>query len=858
MRRHVLVLAIISALALTSTLASAAVRPDGSLGYLTGPAAGAPIDIARDYLEANLESLGLVAGDLDGLMVSDQYRSSHNGVTHIYLRQTLGGLEVINANVSINVASDGRIINQGGRFFGDLAANANAISPRLPQEQAIRTAAAHVGLPQGAALSRLSDAAGTDRTSLFEAPEFSIEEIPVRLRYFGQETGELRLVWETRLRLPNGLHWWTVWVDAARGEVLGQVDWTAQDSYNVFAYPKESPLDGDQTLEVDPAHPVGSPFGWHDTDGVAGPEFNDTRGNNVEAQEDTDANNIPGLRPNGGPGNDYNPVFDPELNPEDNLIQAIVNLYYWNNVTHDLMYLYGFDEPAGNFQVNNYGNGGIGGDPVQADAQDGSGVNNANFSTPPDGSDGRMQMFIWTNPFGQLVTVNSPAQIADSYVANPSNNGGTGDGLTADLIIVDDGVEPARDACETIQNDLTGKIAVIVWNEGACNSSVFVLNAANAGAVAAIIVDNNEDPITNFGGSPSIPSVAVGQSDGELFIAALEGGATVNATLEDNPDEQIDRDSDNDNGVIIHEYGHGVSNRLTGGPANVGCLNNSEQMGEGWSDWFALVMTAVETDTGPMSRGIGNYVQFSGVDGPGIRNFPYSTDFAINPQTYGDIADTNVPHGVGEIWAQMIWDMYWALTDRYGWGDVFTEPSSGPGIALQLVMDGLKLQACSPTFADGRDAILDADMVNNGGANECLIWEAFADRGMGFSADAGGGSNTDGTEAFDLPPQCDDTGAVLSISGSCPGDITVTFEGGTPNGSARLYWSDSLGTTVIQGGPCAGEVVDLEDPRLLAIGPLDGDGGFSKTRTAGANQCGNFVQAMDETSCAKSDPEQLP
>ncbi len=46
------------------------------------------------------------------------------------------------------------------------------------------------------------------------------------------------------------------------------------------------------------------------------------------------------------------------------------------------------------------------------------------------------------------------------------------------------------------------------------------------------------------------------------------------------------RDGDLDNGIIVHEYGHGVSNRLAGGPANTSCLNNQEQMGEGWSDYF--------------------------------------------------------------------------------------------------------------------------------------------------------------------------------------------------------------------------------------------------------------------------------
>jgi hypothetical protein len=33
----------------------------------------------------------------------------------------------------------------------------------------------------------------------------------------------------------------------------------------------------------------------------------------------------------------------------------------------------------------------------------------------------------------------------------------------------------------------------------------------------------------------------------------------------------------------------GISNRLTGGPSNVFCLQNAEEMGEGWSDYIALM-----------------------------------------------------------------------------------------------------------------------------------------------------------------------------------------------------------------------------------------------------------------------------
>ena len=64
---------------------------------------------------------------------------------------------------------------------------------------------------------------------------------------------------------------------------------------------------------------------------------------------------------------------------------AVQNLFYLNNVIHDILYRHGFNEAAGNFQIDNFGNGGAGDDPVQAEAQDGGGTDNANFATPADG-----------------------------------------------------------------------------------------------------------------------------------------------------------------------------------------------------------------------------------------------------------------------------------------------------------------------------------------------------------------------------------------------------------------------------------------------------------------------------------------
>ncbi len=76
----------------------------------------------------------------------------------------------------------------------------------------------------------------------------------------------------------------------------------------------------------------------------------------------------------------------------------MTQLFYLTNWYHDQLFQLGFDEAAGNFQTINFSGMGLGGDRVRADAQDGQGTNNANFSTPPDGMPGRMQMYRFTGP----------------------------------------------------------------------------------------------------------------------------------------------------------------------------------------------------------------------------------------------------------------------------------------------------------------------------------------------------------------------------------------------------------------------------------------------------------------------------
>jgi hypothetical protein len=251
----------------------------------------------------------------------------------------------------------------------------------------------------------------------------------------------------------------------------------------------------------------------------------------------------------------------------------------------------------------------------------------------------------------------------------------------------------------------------------------------------------------------------VTQDDGNLF----RDNDPFDVTVSDGTGGAPDRDSDLDAGVIAHEYGHGLSNRLTGGPGNVDCLDDDEQMGEGWSDFLATTFTTNPQDRPTDGRGVGSYVVFQPADGAGIRPRPYTSDVSVNEFTYASIPGgvasgvLTIPHGIGFVWNTMLWDMYWNLVAKHGFNpNVYDDWSTGGNnLAIQLVVDGMKFQPCEPGFVDGRDAILAADQALTGGANQCAVWRAFAKRGLGFGAAQGSSDNvTDGVASFALPANC--------------------------------------------------------------------------------------------------------
>jgi extracellular elastinolytic metalloproteinase len=213
------------------------------------------------------------------------------------------------------------------------------------------------------------------------------------------------------------------------------------------------------------------------------------------------------------------------------------------------------------------------------------------------------------------------------------------------------------------------------------------------------------------------------------------------------------RDGDLDNGIIIHEYAHGISIRLTGGPQNVNCLYMGEGggMGEGWGDFWATILRMNTTHSRSSNFAMGDYA--SGKP-QGIRKFVYSTNMTTNPSTYNYITKPNYRnvHAKGEVWAVILYEVYWNLVDKYGFSNDWFNPSKKAGniIALQLTVDGMKLQPCRPSFVDARDAILQADEVNFNGENKCDLWKGFAKRGLGLEAQSGG------AESFKVPAECEE------------------------------------------------------------------------------------------------------
>ena len=783
-------------------------------------------ELIQQYLDRNVTKLGLTSQDISDWVIEGEASSTSTNINNYYIKQRYLGTEIYGAVSNVWVKKN-EVINIGDRFVKNIAQKINATSPSVTVLNGLNSALTQLQI-QNSGTHEIIEQISTKKFKISNGN--SLDPIPANLVYYQNlENGQLILAWDFTIDVPGHQHMWNVRIDASNGQLLDQHDMVVKcnfgekphthvltqnrqladyhenfyksntasmldvqsGSYRVYPYNVEGPTFGSRQLVTNPHDVTSSPYGWHDTNGVAGAEYTFTRGNNVHAVDDRDGNNIGGATAEGGSALLFDfPYGGDSAQPTTYLNAALTNLFYMNNMMHDVWYKYGFNEANGNFQQNNYGRGGVvtfQGDAVQADAQDGAelsppNLNNANFSITADGTRPRMQMYLWNAPTTaiQPLTINSPADIAGPRVGfdNAFSPGHVAIPIApamiqSDLVLYNDGTPDIgmtdnADACGPAVNAIAinGKIAVIRRSVAEasggtpCAFAEKVKNAQNAGATGVIIVNNVDGNISMSGADATItiPAISISQVLGEPLIARMKV-ETVNGKLQLQTAAYVNGDGDFDNGIIAHEYGHGISSRLTGGPTNAGCLQNAEQMGEGWSDWIALMMLAKSTDNGAMAKTIATYASNQPTTGSGIRTYPYSTDMSINPLTFADSNQgTGLQHTRGEFMAAVLWDLTWAYIAKYGFNANLATGTAGNNKVMRLAIDAFKLQPCGPSTVNYRDALIAADQATTGGQDYCMITEVFRRRGMGLNASSGSANNAlDQVEdftAFPAGPNC--------------------------------------------------------------------------------------------------------
>lgn len=764
--------------------------------------------IARTYLKALASSYRISAAEIDALDVFDQQRLP-NGAAIVRFENSIDGIEVFRDGFNVLIRADGSLdtvsgfaSGAGGRVAqrGFARSAEDSIASALQRDFHFAPARFTLGEQRDAYSYYTTAQTGADGERLLQ---------PARIKpvYFRLTDGLVAAHYvELEVATEEGERYYAYVVSAHDGSILFRNHLTADlqaFNYRVWADTTAPfvPYAGPQGRNGSP-HPTGEPDGYQApmtapnlvslvnaishpasvaaSDPWLGDAATETVGNNVNAYANltgSDALNPPGdyradLTSAFTFDRDYDTAQDPQVSSEQ-IKASVTQLFYMNNFLHDWYYDEGFNEPARNAQTDNYGRGGNQNDEIQAQAQDVSGTDNANMSTPADGGKPRMRMFVFSGGGGARVTY--------SGALTGPNEVGTAAFGPANFDVSSDIVRPdPLDACAALTNPAAVAGKIVLVDRGSCDFNAKAKAAETAGAVAVIIANvatsaNPDDAPGMAASTPAVPvaigTLSVNFPDGEVLRAAVAGGA-VTAQLE--RASGIRRDGTLDNGVIAHEWGHYISNRLVGN-ANGLSTNQARGMGEGFGDTHAMLLQVRAEDTAlaatPDFTGAystAGYVSSTYVTLPGqidngyfygLRRYPYSIDKSKNPLTYQHIVDgtalpTSPPpafgasggsnsevHATGEVWASMLWGCYAALlrdSDRLP----FTEAQDR---MKRYLVAGYKLMPNAPTFITARDAILSA-IQSQSEEDHAACAAAFARRGLGSAAVAGSPANNSGAE----------------------------------------------------------------------------------------------------------------
>ena len=362
-------------------------------GTLSEPQSDTADNIARRFLGRNNSLFALSSSNIEELKLENE--DNDRGTTFLNYTQTVDGLKVFEGQVQVVVNRNGEVLNvrEGFLIDGPPLRRRGAMS----EARAIAKAFEHAGRTVFPSFVENYARQSPTEMSRFANPlDLNLEEV-LSEQNVVRVGGESRLAWHVYAEIGPE-EWYEILLDAYTGELLLRHNlYVHQAQGTVYT---EAPDKGArQLVSFVGDTTINTAAGWMGTSTV-------TTGNNAEAYLDTDANNAPdnnnstGLSVGHASSSTQNFTFpfSTTVDPRTQQAAVVTNLFYFNNVMHDFSYNLGFTETARNFQVNNFGRGGTGNDSVRAEAQDGSGTNNANFATPPDGSRPRMQQYLFTSP----------------------------------------------------------------------------------------------------------------------------------------------------------------------------------------------------------------------------------------------------------------------------------------------------------------------------------------------------------------------------------------------------------------------------------------------------------------------------
>jgi Zn-dependent metalloprotease len=360
---------------------------------LAAPQAGAPDTVARNFLQRHGALFSLADSSVADLKLDNE--DNDKGTSFLAYVQTIGGVKVFQGDVQVVVNRNGEVLSVREGFL--VSGQRFASEPALDEAQGIATAFEHAGRIVSPSFAETSARASKGERAAFANPlSASNEEVLSELNIM-RVGNEARLAWHVYADVGSN-EWYEILVDANNGELLYRRNLYVSEAQGTV-YREDPDAGARQLVSFVGDTTINTASGWMGTSTV-------TTGNNVEAYLDTNADNAPDANNTTGLSSghafsstqDFTFPFSTTVDPRTQQAAVVTNLFYFNNVMHDFSYNLGFTESARNFQTNNFGRGGLAADSVRAEAQDGSGTNNANFATPPDGQRPRMQQFLFTSP----------------------------------------------------------------------------------------------------------------------------------------------------------------------------------------------------------------------------------------------------------------------------------------------------------------------------------------------------------------------------------------------------------------------------------------------------------------------------